>query len=220
MQMTSKTGTVGKRLHLHGSIQADELKRMMLANTQDIERARQILQKIGELLLHSIKRADNPIRGCQILYPVLLLRGGLTMYLPALTVFPGTPIGMIIPVRDESDLGIKVPYASLPSVTANSGYLIMDQLLASGATIRAALLSMVKNIGPEITNKISIAVPFASHIGIDRITKEFPDVSINAIWHMEELQANGRMKGPGFDIGDCSCSMVSKHRVTWSNPEF
>ncbi|MDE2126325.1 MAG: uracil phosphoribosyltransferase [Armatimonadetes bacterium] len=108
-----------------------------------------------------------------VLVPVL--RAGLGMLEAALELLPGAAVGFIGLERDEATARCSEYYRKLPPVDGND-VMVLDPMLATGGSACAALAA-VDGSGCKSRSLICIV---AAPEGIDRVSREHPDVSIIA----------------------------------------
>jgi uracil phosphoribosyltransferase len=190
MQSRSYAADLHPRLHVHPSAAADRLKRELLDSGPAPAAEAALLAKIGRVLL-----ADVAGPGGQV--PVVVLRGGLALLDPWRERHGAGPTGVLAPARSRHELAPTIAYGSVPRV-AGAEYVLLDVLLASGRTMHACLDALSGADG-----RVTVVAPFVSTAGRDAILAAHPDVRIHCIWHEEQVDATGRMVGPGFDVGDC-----------------
>lgn len=207
-------------LHVHPAIKADKIKGQLLNRLEDVPESIRLLQKISRILLDQTKDyfAINNYVFSDII-PILIMRGGMIMKSPVEAAFPTRPLGVVVLHRTSPSSTPKVVYANVP-VSSNTGslYLLFDVLIATGSTMLASLQSIFKHTKIEAgTNaQVILVSPFTSEMGIRVILNHFPTVAIHTIWHQEKVDINGRMVGPGFDIGDYAMGGSTIPRVKWN----
>ena len=156
---------------------------------------------IGDLFLQALREE----LGARDVVPILVLRGGLTLYPAVCRRFSTAAIGVVVPERSRESITLR--YVNVPPLGRGQRYLLLDQLLGSGDTMRAVLSGALRR--PADGDQVAIGCPFCTREGIERLLREFPRVSIHAIWHRERLLPDGRVDGPGFDIGDCALGRIT-----------
>jgi uracil phosphoribosyltransferase len=198
MQRSSYIEDISPRLHIYPSREADQLKQEVLTNHD-----RRALEAIGRLLLEELDLTS--------VVPVLVLRGGLMLWEPCREPAGTRPTGIIVPKRDQHEQSPSIAYASLPCVP-QAHYLLLDVLIASGRTMDTCLSEIYQRF-PD--NRIDVAAPFVSSYGRNYLLSRFPSSHIHCIWHAEQIDRQGWMVGPGFDIGDYTLGWTGNYAV-WS----
>jgi len=129
---------------------------------------------------------------------VPILRAGLGMVEPVLTVLPGAEVWHLGFYRDESTLEPVEYYQKLPPRDAVDVALVVDPMLATGGSAVAAL-NTVKKWG---VGRIKLLAAIAAPEGIQRLTQAAPNVQIYVCAVDEKLNEHGYIV-PGLgDAGD------------------
>ncbi|MBQ1877565.1 MAG: uracil phosphoribosyltransferase [Erysipelotrichaceae bacterium] len=173
---------------------------------------RQYLDEIASLMAYEITK-DLPLRPINIETPmgktvgyemaqdvvlVPILRAGLGMVDGIQNMIPTAKVGHIGLYRDEETLEPHQYYAKFPKNIANSIVLILDPMLATGGSAKAAI-DMVKKTGATNIKLINLV---GVQEGIDVIEKAHPDVDIYLAAKDEKLNEIGYIV-PGLgDAGD------------------
>ena len=173
---------------------------------------RQYLDEIASLMAFEITK-DLPLRPINIETPmgktvgyemaqevvlVPILRAGLGMVDGIQNMIPTAKVGHIGLYRDEETLEPHQYYAKFPKNIANSIVLILDPMLATGGSAKAAI-DMVKKTGATNIKLINLV---GVQEGIDVIEKAHPDVDIYLAAKDEKLNEIGYIV-PGLgDAGD------------------
>lgn len=130
---------------------------------------------------------------------VTILRAGLPLNDGIMKVFPDADVGFLGMARDEETLKAKTTYAALPSLKDRC-VILSDTMLATGGSIIDAI-EILHELRPK---KIFVVAAIASQVGIDRVLKKFPEVSILTAAIDPELNEKGYII-PGLgDAGDRS----------------
>jgi uracil phosphoribosyltransferase len=130
---------------------------------------------------------------------VPILRAGLAMLSPALTLLPDdTRVGFLGMARDEATLRPRAYLDSLPAELGGDDVLVLDPMVATGGSALAALRALraagARNIG--------LAGIIAAPEGLARIRGADPDVPITVAAIDERLNKRGFIV-PGLgDAGD------------------
>ncbi|MEV5719750.1 uracil phosphoribosyltransferase [Amycolatopsis mediterranei] len=198
MQSHSFQEPVDSRLRIHVSADADEIKRELVSSPSSALVAGDALAKIARYLLESMR--ERTLYGDPI--PVLILRGGLLMLEPFKRTFASTRLGLLAPVRDKRSGLVKIDFSSVP-IVAGARYILLDVIVATGAAMITSL-SHISDALSGVAHEVEVATPFLSKVGLRRLLEQHQGVTVNCIWHAEELDDSGRMRGPGFDVGDCA----------------
>ncbi len=105
---------------------------------------------------------------------VSVLRSGIAILIPALDLFPSTPVGFIGLERDEKTAIAHEYYIKFPSKLRNKHILILDPMLATGGSL-VATVSALKNKGAK---DISAVCMLAAPEGIDFLHNKHPQVNV------------------------------------------
>ncbi len=129
---------------------------------------------------------------------VPILRAGLGMVNGFLALVPSAKVGHIGLYRDEETLEPQEYYCKLPTDIDERLVIILDPMLATGGSGSDAV-TMIKKRGCKHIKFMSI---IAAPEGIDRITKDHPDVELYCGCLDEKLNEKGYIM-PGLgDAGD------------------
>lgn len=168
------------------------------------------VNEIGALLTYEITRdlktrkvkIKTPVsetEGEELAEPVVLvpiLRAGLGMIDGIRNLIPTAKVGIIGLYRDEKTLNVHKYYAKFPEATKNSVVILIDPMLATGNTAKAAV-KMLKEAGAE---KIKYVGLVGCPEGVENLQKKYPDVEIYLAALDERLNKKGYIV-PG--LGDC-----------------
>ncbi|MBQ9035870.1 MAG: uracil phosphoribosyltransferase [Erysipelotrichaceae bacterium] len=173
---------------------------------------RQNLDEIASLMAYEITK-DFPTRPVEIETPmgkcigqeldkevvlVPILRAGLGMVNGIQQLIPTAKVGHVGLYRDEETLEPHEYYAKFPKNIANSIVLILDPMLATGGSAKAAI-DFVKKTG---ATQIKLVNLVGVQEGIDLVEKYHPDVDIYLAAKDEKLNEIGYIV-PGLgDAGD------------------
>jgi uracil phosphoribosyltransferase len=192
------------------------LSRHKLAVLRD-ERTRtpEFRQALKELALIMVAEAtrDMPTRQVQIRTPlaqteveeisgpvclVPVLRAGLGMLDGALALLPGATVGFMGLFRDEETAEPVEYYVNLPRNLGEYLVLVLDPMLATGGSLSATLAKLKE----EGATWISCLHAVAAVPGVERLTREYPDVNFYAAAVDPELN-DAAFIVPGLgDAGD------------------
>lgn len=129
---------------------------------------------------------------------VPILRAGIGMVDGILSLMPFAKVGHIGLFRNEETLEPVEYYAKFPQDVEERDVIILDPMLATGGSASAAIKLVKKRNVKSIKLMCIIAAPE----GIERLTKEHPDVHIYCASLDEKLNENGYIV-PGLgDAGD------------------
>lgn len=131
---------------------------------------------------------------------VPILRAGIGMTEPALDMFPDATVLHLGLFREKTTLQVIEYYSKLPtSVTADTVFLL-DPLIATGNTAIAALANL-EEWGLDMS-KVKVVSVLGSRVGVERLSKERPEIEIWIAGIDDELTSEGYVK-PGLgDAGD------------------
>lgn len=210
MQPRSYPATPHPRLRVHPSAAADALKAELLGAEHPPPVATDLLARIGAGFVDDM---HGPAVGADRRY-VLVLRGGLLLWPAVRRRVPAGVSGIIVPKRDARHGDPPaVVYASV-TVSDASEYVLLDTLIASGATMLACAAELRRHTG---TAHISFAAPFAAGVGWRRLLDAYPTARVYCVWHDERIDGDGRMVGPGFDVGAFALGATPAD-VVWTSP--
>ena len=174
---------------------------------------RELVNEIAMLMMYDATR-DLPLEDKQVTTPcgvadckvlagrklafVPILRAGLGMVDGALHLVPAARVGHIGLYRNEETLEPVEYYCKLPDPIEERTIVVVDPMLATGGSACAALDFIKQHGGKNIKFMSIIAAPE----GLERLTKEHPDVQVY-VGHLDrELNENAYIC-PGLgDAGD------------------
>lgn len=107
-----------------------------------------------------------------VLLPVL--RAGLSLLDPFLTVLPEASVGYIGLKRDEATLQPREYYFNIPTSTPTTVTIILDPMLATGGSICAAL----ERLHLEGVQHCVVASVIAAPEGVERVLAQYPGTPI------------------------------------------
>jgi len=155
-------------------------------------------------LVTSETRIETPLCGttghalAQRVALVPILRAGLGMVDPLLELIPAAVVWHLGIYRDEETARPVEYYSKLPEQNPPDVALVLDPMLATGGSVRAALAKL-KHWGVPRIRVLSI---IAARPGVDRVLGEFPDVAIHTCAVDPELN-DRQFIVPGLgDAGD------------------
>ncbi len=129
---------------------------------------------------------------------VPILRAGLGMVDGVLNLIPGARVGHIGLYRDPETLEAVEYYCKLPSDISEREIFVLDPMLATGASVIAAL-DLLKQKGCK---QLKLLCIIAAKPGVEAVHKAHPDVSIYCAAMDEELNDHAYIV-PGLgDAGD------------------
>ena len=173
---------------------------------------RKTLKEIASLMAYEITRdlpikkitIETPLRECRTeelageitLIPVL--RAGLGMVEGISELIPTARIGHIGIYRDHDTLKPMTYYSKFPDNLSDSIVMVLDPMLATGGSASDAI-SILKDNGAQTIKLVCIV---GAPEGIERISKDHPDVQVYLAGLDEKLNENGYIV-PGLgDAGD------------------
>jgi uracil phosphoribosyltransferase len=129
---------------------------------------------------------------------VPILRAGLGMVDPVLTLLPDAEVWHLGLYRDEETLRPVTYYSKLPPHTPVDVALVLDPMLATGGSACAAL-ERLREWGVKDLRFLGV---LAAPEGVERLRKEFPAVPVHVAALDEKLDEQGYIV-PGLgDAGD------------------
>ena len=129
---------------------------------------------------------------------VPILRAGLGMTSGILALLPTAKVGHIGLYRDHETLEPHEYYCKLPEDIAERDVILLDPMLATGGSASAAV-NFLKQRGVQHIKLMSI---LAAPEGIERVTREHPDLLVYVACVDEKLNEHGYIV-PGLgDAGD------------------
>ncbi len=178
----------------------------------DSKEFRETLEEIAGLMAYEITRdlpqrdvtVDTPLAKCKtkelardvVLIPVL--RAGLGMVNGIANLIPTARVGHIGMYRDHVTLEPVTYYSKFPERLAEAVVMVLDPMLATGGSSSAAI-QVLKDHG-AVTIKLVCVV--GAPEGVERITKDHPDVQIYLAGLDNNLNDSGYIV-PGLgDAGD------------------
>lgn len=173
---------------------------------------RETLEEIAGLIAYEITRdlpvrniiIETPLGECQtqelamdvVLVPVL--RAGLGMVDGISNLIPTAKIGHIGMYRDHTTLKPMTYYSKFPDNLPNAMVMVLDPMLATGGSSSAAI-QILKEHGAK---SIKLVCVVGAPEGVNRITRDHPDVQIYLAGIDEKLNEHGYIV-PGLgDAGD------------------
>ncbi len=179
--------------------------------TTDRPQFRSLLHEITELLTyHALSDAESEIvevpspidwaGGRALVEPftlVPILRSGLGMLDGAMHVIPSARIGHLGVYRDPTTFEPVIYYNKLPLDVDTSTVLMLDAMLATGASCSAGI-DILKRCGVK---KARVICLITTPLAIDRLASEHPDIPIYAAAVDPIVTTDGRIS-PGLgDVG-------------------
>ncbi len=174
---------------------------------------RHLIAEISMLMCYEATR-DLPLEDIEVETPICkattkqikgknmavvpILRAGLGMIDGILTMEPTSKIGHVGVYRDADTKEPIEYYCKLPLDCAERDVLLLDPLLASGASVSAAV-RLLKEKGIRHIRVMSIV---AAPEGIYRLQKDHPDVEILTCAIDEKVDENGYIVPGVGDAGD------------------
>ncbi|EIW82441.1 armadillo beta-catenin plakoglobin [Coniophora puteana RWD-64-598 SS2] len=137
-----------------------------------------------------------------------ILRAGIGMTDAFLTLFPSAPVYHLGLYREKVSLQPVEYYSKLPSEPPIDTCFLLDPLVATGGTARAAL-AMITDWGIPVS-KIKLLVVLASEEGLRQVQANYPDLEIWVAAVDPHLTEKGLIS-PGLgDTGDRLYNTVTK----------
>jgi uracil phosphoribosyltransferase len=178
----------------------------------DTKDFRRTLGEIAGLMAYEITR-DLPLRDITIETPlgechtqelardvvlIPILRAGLGMVEGISNLIPSARIGHLGMYRDHQTLQPKTYYSKFPDNIPDAIVMVLDPMLATGGSSTAAI-QLLKDQGAKTIKLVCVV---GAPEGIERISKDHPDVQIYLAGLDEKLNDNGYIV-PGLgDAGD------------------
>lgn len=136
------------------------------------------------------------IRGGVVIVPIL--RAGLGLLDPFLSICPEASVGFIGLKRDEETLAPHEYYRNLPPSDEDTTFIVIDPMLATGGSMTATI-ALLKNLPHHC---IIATCLIASPEGVATITEDHPDVMLVCGALDRQLNDQGYIM-PGLgDAGD------------------
>lgn len=176
------------------------------------EEFRRELERVSRLLVYEAMRSweaapvqvRTPLaraRGARLRRPILIvpiLRAGLGMSAPLLSMLPGAHVGFVGVRRDPRTLRAIVYHKSLPADVSSSEIVVIDPMLATGGSAVAAL-DALRARGARRWRLVSLV---AAPEGIARVHRHYAELPIFTAAIDPKLDARGYIV-PGLgDAGD------------------
>ncbi len=199
---------------IEGALKEELLYRLRNRETPP-EEFREALERIGVLLISEALKelktekaeVETPVakgtakRISQEVVFIAILRAGLSLIPPAVSIFPKGRIGFIGTYRNEKTLKPVNYYIKFPKVPG-AQYVILDPMLATGGTAEQAVNILKENGIPE--SEITFVSVVSAPEGIKRL-KKFPEAKLITASVDERLNDAGYIV-PGLgDAGDRFC---------------
>lgn len=156
--------------------QASEFRRCCRGITGVImvEAARSLQLDLGEVT--TPLEVTNGARLSPGVVFVPILRAGLGMLDPAMSVIPGSSVGYIGLERDEVTAVASCYYAKMPDLSRSTQVFVLDPMLATGGSA-AQCVEQIKAHGAK---RVSMVCIIAAPEGVATFKKEHPDVPVVA----------------------------------------
>lgn len=199
---------------------ADHNLRYIRDRDTDSATFRRCAQRLSGLLLAEASR-ELPTQEVQVPTPVEttscreiqerialvpILRAGLVMVEPSLTLLPNAEVWHLGYYRDEDTLLPVSYYDKLPAGQAVDTAFVLDPMLATGGSACAALETLTSW---GVTRTIFLGI-LAAPEGIQRLHQEFPQTAVYVAAIDERLNENGYIV-PGLgDAGDRAFNATAK----------
>lgn len=199
-------------LHLLQHAIAENAIRVLRDKNSSPEQFRGAISRLTMLLTLDATR-DLPLKKVEVETPITsalagkldcrvgivpILRAGLSMVDPLLTMLPEAEIWHLGYFRDEETLKPVTYYDKLPPNAPVDVAYVLDPMLATGGSACAALAN-IKKWGVGEVHFLGI---LAAPEGVERVTQEFPDVPLHICCLDEKLNKQGYIV-PGLgDAGD------------------
>jgi len=178
-----------------------------------VKEFRELVEEIAMLMAYEVTR-NLPLKEVEIETPIGLakckvisgkklgivpiLRAGLGMVDGLLKLIPAAKVGHIGLYRDPETLNPVEYYCKLPMDVNERDLIILDPMLATGGSASAAI-EYIKQRGCQ---SLKLMCLIAAPEGIERVTKDHPDVEIYCASVDEKLNDHGYIV-PGLgDAGD------------------
>ena len=203
----------GERVHIMDHpLVAHKLTIMRDKNTSTKD-FRELVSEVGSFIAYeatrdlplTTKMVETPL--CEAEMPTLagkkiaivpILRAGLGLVDGFLRMIPSARVGHIGMYRDEETLVPHVYFSKMPKDIAERDIMIVDPMLATGGSADAAITEMKSRGCKNIKMVVLVAAP----VGIERLTKNHPDVDIYCGAVDDHLNEHGYIV-PGLgDAGD------------------
>ncbi len=195
---------------LEHSLAKHILTRLRCKDTEPGE-FRSLARGISSLLIAEATK-QLPIQECDVTTPletmqgyrldcdivaVPILRAGLAMLDVLLELIPNAKVGYVGLERDENTALARTYYRKLPNMKDATALLLDPMLATGGSAVHAA--SALYSSGAKNVTLISVV---AAPEGVERLTREFPDIKIVTASVDRELNAMSYIL-PGLgDFGD------------------
>lgn len=131
---------------------------------------------------------------------VIVLRSGVALLEPALSVFPGARVGVVGLKRDERTFVPHWYYENLPQLTKRSTVVILDPMLATGGSAEAVAMRLSER-GADAKNIYFLGI-IAAPEGRARLAQHIPEENI-VLAAVDEGLTPQKLITPGLgDFGD------------------
>lgn len=183
-----------------------------LAYEPEVNTVTACLDRLSERVLASVER-QFAVRGTRSLVPVVILRGGLLMFDASRRTLGTGPWGFLLPATRGRGEPVAIQRIDVPQPTPGATYLLIDPIVNSGQTIRAALAKL-ESVGVATAEEsVALACIFLTGRGEALIRQRYPTLEIFAAWNQLAVDDNGWVAGVGFDAGDLAVGGTSRPRL-------
>ncbi|MGM9551034.1 MAG: uracil phosphoribosyltransferase [Clostridia bacterium] len=175
---------------------------------------RELVSEIGMLICYEATR-DLPLTPVKVETPLMeaefgmiksfkpllvpILRAGLGMVEGVMEFLPNAAVGHIGLARNHETLEPELYYYNMPADAGERTVMILDPMLATGGSCSAAIKLVKERTGAK---KIKLMSIVGAPVGVERISREHPDVQIYLGVMDEKLNDKGYIL-PGLgDAGD------------------
>ena len=158
---------------------------------------RELVDEVGMLMAYEVTR-DLELQDVEIQTPVTKIRAGLGMTDGVLSLVPAARVGHIGLYRDPETLEAVEYFAKMPQDIDERQIIVVDPMLATGASAIEAISSLKKRGAKSIRFMCLIAAPE----GVEKMQEAHPDVDIYIAALDEKLNDKAYIT-PGLgDAGD------------------
>lgn len=173
-------------------IQGESLRRACCAPTSS-SAAREALETLAVAFVPPVFTELH--QRYSLVVPCYLLRGGLAFHQVASRV-NHTPSGVLAVARTSR--GPQVAYANVPAIVSNGCLLMIDEVIATGASMIAA----VRALSHAGLAAVAVAAPFSTTLGRKCLSDSGLFEALFTVWPSEPMDASGRLTAFNHDTGD------------------
>lgn len=198
---------------LHGGREVAQLWTDLRLAQPNAVKTRKVVLTISDHFARLVIRSLRNTSTGAPLVPLIVMRGGVVFLHTLWRELPGSPLGLVAPVRSEKPHRLDIVYAEMPSVSS-AHYVVFDLIVNSGDTMECVLQSIraARQAGLPEPLTIQVAAPFSTASAASRLKERSPGVVLHTMWNGLRRRANGWLTGLDFDAGDLAFGVERRVR--------